>query len=202
MFKTGELACILVPTSPYKDSNCMKIFVIRHGETESNQKRLIMGNRIDESLNDKGVEQAEKVARELVAEKFDVIFSSTLKRAQETAEIIKRHVNLPLVIDRRLGERDFGSLSGKNWSQIEKGVSETAHADDRAQRYDYTQFGGESAEDVKQRLLDFLDFLKKEHSSEKILIVAHGGIMKMLQHLYTEEKTFTPENGMLQSFEV
>lgn len=180
----------------------MKIFVVRHGQTESNQKKLVMGNRIDESLNDLGINQAETIATELGSQRFDIIFSSTLKRALETAEIIKKHLNTPIVVDARLVERDFGSLTGKNWNQIEKEFSKTAHDDDRAQRYDYTKFGGETAEDVKGRLLAFLDFIKKEHGSEKVLIVAHGGIMKMLQHLYTEEAIFTPENGALQSFDV
>lgn len=180
----------------------MKIFVIRHGQTESNQRGFVMGNRIDESLNDEGIHQAEKIVAELDAEKFDIIFSSTLKRALETAGIIKKHIDAPVIIDGRLVERDFGSLTGKDWSEIEKELSETAHTDDRAQRYDYTRFGGETAEDVKRRLLAFLDFIKKEHSSKKILIVAHGGIMKMLQHLYTKETIFTPENGTLQSFDI
>lgn len=161
-----------------------------------------MGNRIDESLNDEGIIQSEKIASELAAQQFDLIFSSTLKRASETAEIIKKHIGAPVIVDGRLVERDFGSLTGKDWSQIEKEFSKTAHDDDRAQRYDYTKFGGETAEDVKRRLLAFLDFLKKEHGSKKVLIVAHGGIMKMLQHLYTEETISTPENGTLQSFDI
>ncbi|QQR82824.1 histidine phosphatase family protein [Candidatus Campbellbacteria bacterium] len=131
-----------------------------------------------------------------------LFFSSTLKRALETAEILKKHIDAPIIIDDRLIERDFGLLTGKNWNEIEKEFSETAHNDDRAQKYDYTRFGGESAEDVKRRLLAFLDFIKKEYGSKKILIVAHGGIMKMLQRVYTQEIIFTPENGTLQTFDI
>ncbi len=180
----------------------MKIFVIRHGETDSNQNGFVMGNRVDESLNETGIKQAETIVTDLVGEKFDVIFSSTLKRALETAQIINKQLNLQVVVDKRIVERDFGSLTGKSWNQIEKEFRSTAHTEDRAQKYDYTSFGGETAEDVKQRLLSFLDLVKKEYGSKKVLIIAHGGIMKMLQHLYTEGEIFTPENGSLHSFDI
>ncbi|QQR82825.1 histidine phosphatase family protein [Candidatus Campbellbacteria bacterium] len=52
----------------------MKIFVVRHGQTESNQRGFVMGNRIDEPLNNEGIHQAEKIATELGKEKFDIIF--------------------------------------------------------------------------------------------------------------------------------
>ncbi|MFH8132552.1 MAG: histidine phosphatase family protein, partial [Candidatus Aenigmatarchaeota archaeon] len=68
----------------------MKILLVRHAETEGSEKGIFLGS-IDESLNEKGRKQAEKLAERLKKEKIDVIFSSKLKRAKETAEIINRY---------------------------------------------------------------------------------------------------------------
>lgn len=180
----------------------MQIYVVRHGQTDSNKNGLIMGQRIDESLNEEGIRQASVLSENLEKEGFDVIFSSPLKRALQTAETISKKFNTPMLIYERLLERDFGSLSGKTWEQIEEILQKDAHAKDRAQTYDYHSFGGETASDVKERVLSFLDFVKKEYGSKKVLVVSHGGILKRLQSLYKEEDIFTPENGSLHVFDI
>ena len=162
-----------------------------------------MGQRVDEPLNDTGIKQAEELSEGLSGESFGVIFSSPLKRAKETAEIINKDSGITIRIDDRITERDFGSLSGKNWDKIKSEAYWTVHDDDRAQKYDYSSFGGETAKEVKERLLSFLDDLKKEHKNKKVLIVAHGGIMKILQLIYGEgQEIFTPENAKLYCFDI
>lgn len=161
-----------------------------------------MGQRVDESLNEEGVRQTHALSENLSKEDFDIIFSSPLKRALETAEIISKENNTPILVDERLLERDFGSLSGKTWEQIEEILQKDAHKKDQAQMYDYHSFGGETASDVKERIQDFLDFIKREYGSKKVLIVSHGGVMKRLQSLYKEGEVFTPDNGSLHVFDI
>jgi len=67
----------------------MKIFFVRHGETDANAKKIMMGQRIDEPLNEFGRRQAEELAS-LLPNSFDIIFSSPLKRTAQTAEIISK----------------------------------------------------------------------------------------------------------------
>lgn len=181
----------------------MRIYIVRHGQTDSNKNRQLMGQRIDESLNKIGIRETEKLSKSLVGEDFDIIFSSPLKRALETAEIINKNFNILIKTDNRLKERDFGSLSGKSWDEIESETSWNAHDDDRAQKYNYSSFGGETVGEVRTRLLSFLENIKKEYKNKKVLIVAHGGIMKLMQNIYkTKEEIFTPKNTELYSFDI
>ena len=69
----------------------MKIYITRHGQTDSNKERKLMGQKIDDSLNEVGIKQAKELAKSLFEEGFDIIFSSPLKRASETSEIIKKN---------------------------------------------------------------------------------------------------------------
>ena len=97
----------------------MKIFMVRHGQTDSNAAKRIMGQRVDESLNDEGRRQAEELREGIQDKMFDVIFSSPLKRAEETARILAHERNVPVVLRAELKERDFGALSGKTWPEAD-----------------------------------------------------------------------------------
>ena len=180
--------------------------MIRHGETESNAENRVMGQRLDDPLNAKGREQAETIAKELQSHHFDLILSSPLKRAHETAEIIDKILGgIPLYTKDELKERDYGSLSGKTWDEIDL---ETGRAGgesrkiDFDQRYDYRPYGGESPEDVKGRLLAAVQDIKEHYPDKKVLIVAHGGILRMAHLLFKEEKLEHIENAALGEFEI
>lgn len=182
----------------------MKIYIARHGETDSNKSSRLQGQRIDDELNASGIKQAEKLASELVGEKFDVIFSSPLKRAQQTAEIIAREIDVPIIESREIMERDFGEFSGKTWEEM-KAIArrDDLREVDFALEYNYGPYGGESAKNVEERLVKFVDGLKKHYSDKKILIIAHGGIMKMAHHIFREKKLDkTPDNATIHEFDV
>lgn len=182
----------------------MKIYIARHGETDSNKAKKLMGQRIDEPLNAEGIRQAQELSK-IISRDFDIIFTSPLKRAVETAKIISDHINVPIVERKELIERDFGDLSGKGWDEMFDAVSGMTNLQkmDFEQNYDYRPFGGESAEEVRDRLLKFVDELKKYFSGKKILVVAHGGILKMAHYLFSEEPLRTgPHNASLHEFNV
>jgi broad specificity phosphatase PhoE len=183
----------------------MKIFMVRHGQTDSNAAKLIMGQRIDESLNDAGRKQVQELTMKIQDMTFDVIFSSPLKRAAETAAILASGRDTKVVLRDELKERDFGSVSGKSWADAdalavaEPGGLKTA---DRHLDYDYRPYGGESAEDVKKRLLRFIDEVKRDYSDRRVLVVAHGGILRFAHKLFHDADIDHIENAALEEFEV
>ena len=151
-----------------------------------------MGSDIDAPLNEVGMKQAEDLAAELSGD-FDVIISSPLKRASQTAEAIKQRFNKPLVLDKNLEDRSFGSLAGKSWDEIEQETKGKVNKiASRNQQYDFRPYGGESVKDVKQRLIQFIEGSKRDYHDKIILVVTHSGIVRLAHHLFSEK---TPHIG-------
>lgn len=184
----------------------MELIFVRHGETDLNKEHKVAGARMDVPLNDKGIEQAKELANTLKDVEFDVIISSALKRAKQTAEIVKEHFDAPLEIVEQFGERDFGSLSGKTWDGIGKATGlgkERGIEVDLMQEFDYSAYGGQSAEDVKKNLIEGLSLLKEKYPNKKLLVVAHGGVIRLMHHLYTEkmeDEHLRPRNTSIHYF--
>ena len=95
----------------------MQILLTRHGQTEWNVLKKVQG-KVDIELNATGIKQAEETALKLKNTAIDIIISSPLKRARQTAEIINKETNLPIIIDERISERDFGEFEGKNRNEF------------------------------------------------------------------------------------
>lgn len=156
----------------------MKIYAVRHGLTECN-KRDILNGRIDEPLAAEGVEQAKLVAL-AIPESVKHLYSSPMLRARQTAEIITSECSLPVYFHDGLQEVDLGRFTGKSWTEIESG--EEFKEKHRSVQYDYRP-EGESVDDVKSRVMSFLVHIKEVHADGEILIVTHGGIIRVLQLL-------------------
>lgn len=183
----------------------MKIFIVRHGETDSNRAKKIMGKRIDEPLNSEGIGQATKIADSMCENNFDIIFTSPLKRASQTAKIIAEKIKAPIIEKDELMERDFGSISGKSWDDMTKIVSKDSNLQkiDSEQKYDYRPYGGECVENVKERLSKFFDELRSHYYNKKILIVAHGGTIELMHLLFLEKPIEkTPDNIAIHEFDI
>ena len=93
----------------------MKIYLMRHGETKWNKRSKLQG-QVDIPLAPKGIEQAEMTSEGMKDIPFDHIFSSPLKRAYKTAQVVRRDRPIEIVRDDRLKEMSFGTsegLSGK-----------------------------------------------------------------------------------------
>ena len=146
----------------------MKLIFIRHGQTDWNKEKKLMG-QTDIPLNEEGLAQARAVAETLAGD-FDALYSSPLKRAYQTAEIISERLKKPIIVREELKERGFGSLAGQSWDEIAVATKEDLKAVTKEERYDFRPWGGESAEDVTARLTAFLDDLKT-HDYKKVLIV-------------------------------
>jgi broad specificity phosphatase PhoE len=183
----------------------MKIHIIRHGETDSNKAKRLMGQRIDESLNNDGLKQVQDLASKLHEREYDVIFASPLKRAVQTAEMICKNGTVQILQREELKERDFGTLSGKTWEEIDLEMQTEPGAiarKDFNQEYDYTPYEGETAEDVKVRFLKFVNELKSDFNDKKVIIVAHGGILRIAHFLFNNAKIGHIENTAVVECEI
>lgn len=151
----------------------VQIYFIRHGESEANHNGYIAG-WLDSPLTEKGRETAEKVAQQLVADGlvFDSIYTSTLSRARETAEIIAKTIGYPLAdirLSEDLRERGFGDLSGRPKSEFLQLTSA-----------DVAAAGGESYKMLYDRVLRANQLIAADARAGKhILIVGHSGFYRM-----------------------
>ena len=144
------------------------IYFVRHGETDFNLFGVSQG-QLDTSLNKTGLIQSKSLSEKLKNYTFDLVYSSTLTRAMQTAEIILNNHKNQILTDPRLMEVSKGSLQGTKNSQ-------ETYNDFFADPHKY---GGETEEDVFNRISSFLEDLNK-YRGKNILIVSHGGILKYL----------------------
>jgi len=160
----------------------MRIIAIRHGETALNCENRLTG-WVDHDLTAKGREQALAVAKSL-HEEFELIVSSSLVRAANTAKAIAAKHPCKILFDANLRERNFGSLNGKSWDEI---AAETGkdlrHLDVDLMAYDYRPYGGESVEGVTARVKEFVRSAQEIAGGRDLVAVTHGGVIKLLYTL-------------------
>lgn len=156
----------------------MKLYVIRHGETNWNKEKKIQG-QADIDLNEKGILQAYEQKKELEKYKFDYIYSSPLKRTVKTAQIINENRKIPIIISEKIISRNFAEFQGvKRTNDIVQEFTE-AQIDDFQLNVCYKNI--EKIQDVCNRVWQLLSDLKKEHVNKNILLVAHGGICRIIE---------------------
>ena len=157
----------------------MKLIVIRHGETDLNKDDRLQGCKGPNlSLNASGKAVVEEL-RDTLLITPEIIYVSPLLRTQETAQILNERFHLSIVVAPQLQERDFGTLSGKKRSEIDPKLVE----DDLEGHYDYRPYGGESVEDVRARIMQFIATLYL-HSENIVMLVTHRGVIRILYDLY------------------
>ena len=145
----------------------MKIYLVRHGQCESNVKGRY--NYVDEDINETGIKQAEDLREKIKDIDYDIVISSPLVRALHTAEIINVN-NRDIITDERLVERKHGSLEGKSF--------DTTDREEYWNYYTSVKYGTEEGiPDLCNRVKEFLDELKAK-SYKRVLIVAHSGVSK------------------------
>lgn len=173
----------------------MRLFVMRHGQTNNNVKRLMTG-RYDDDINEVGTKQAEAAIEEILNIDYDVILSSPLKRAKNTAEIVNVK-GLPIVEDDRLQERDMGYLTNTS-----------THLD--IDRYDYWNLHPkkdyrdvEPLQTMYDRVVDFYEEVKKKYDGKTVLAVTHDGFVRVLHsYLYGIPKDGALLEGNIKNCEV
>ena len=162
-----------------------KLVLVRHGESEWNKKNIFTGIR-NPDLTDKGVIEAVWAGRVLKAEglRFDVAFTSKLKRAQHTLDIILGEIGgepPPIIEDPAINERDYGELSGLNKDQARDRWGEEQVLEWR-RSFDTPPPGGESLKDTAERVLPYYRENIWPHvaAGKNVLVVAHGNSLRAL----------------------
>lgn len=155
-----------------------KFYIVRHGNTEWNEKKLIQGIK-DSSLTEKGIKQAEEVGEKLKNINFDLMFSSDLLRAKRTAEIITLEKKLEIETTKLLRERAYGKLEGKpqdNFKEWDKAMKKLTDEE----KYEYRHIkNAETDKEVTERFFTFIREIAVRYPGKMILAVTHGGIMRM-----------------------
>lgn len=161
------------------------LVLVRHGQSDWNLKNLFTGWR-DVDLTEKGIAEAREAGRKLKAQgiKFDVAFTSALKRAQRTLDLMLSELGqttIPTFKDQALNERDYGDLVGLNKDDARKKWGEgQVHIWRRS--YDVAPPGGESLKDTLARALPYYvtDILPRVLRGERVLVAAHGNSLRAL----------------------
>ena len=154
----------------------MTLYIIRHGETEMNRQGIVQGSGVDSELNHIGKKQAQLFYQYYQNVQFDHIITSNLKRTHQTVEPFllrggyQSWVKLP-----ELNEISWGIQEGKPSSPEQHDNYKKLMSDWETGVYDSRFEGGESAAELKARVLNVLDFLKQEqHFKKNILLCTHG----------------------------
>jgi len=172
-----------------------EILIVRHGQDEDNAKQILNGRR-DMPLTELGRQQAQTVAVKLRDNNINFIYSSPLKRAHETAEIIAAELGISdVTINPDLIERDFGILTGKPISEIPQYATKLLPTD--RVLYFLEAEGAEDFPTLYIRGGKVLKDIEDQHPEENVLIVAHGDIGKMIRAAY---HGWTWEQGLLQPY--
>ena len=161
------------------------LVLVRHGQSEWNLKNLFTGWK-DVDLTEAGVAEARAAGRKLKAQglAFDVAYTSALKRAQRTLDLMLEEMgqtNIPIIRDQALNERDYGDLVGMNKDDArKKWGEEQVHIWRRS--YDAPPPGGESLKDTVARALPYFvqEILPRVLRGERVLISAHGNSLRAL----------------------
>lgn len=176
-----------------------KLYIVRHGQTDWNVKKLLQG-ATDIELNEEGIKQAKELSKKLDLDKIDICFCSPLKRTRQTANILLGD-KVKVIYDDMIVERGFGDYEGK-----------PINFDFIVPQWDYklndSSHNIESIQDCLLRAEKFIDKIKKEYPNKTILIISHGSFIKALHFNLigydenTDFLSFNPKNSVLYEYEI
>ncbi|MBQ9608639.1 MAG: histidine phosphatase family protein [Lachnospiraceae bacterium] len=178
----------------------MEIYIVRHGETDWNKLKRLQGS-VDIELNEYGRELARKTGEALMDTPIDIIYSSPLKRAYETAELIRNNRDIDIITDDRIREISFGHFEGMNFSELIKDERLSfKHFFKKPDLYVPTD-DAESFEHLIERAGNFMQEVIEplEDTYERVMIVAHGAINKGIMSYIKKHPTSEFWSGGLQT---
>ena len=175
----------------------MKIYVARHGQTQWNAENKVCG-RTDLPLTELGLQQAQILADNAQGKGIEMIVVSPMIRARQTAQAVADRYNIPMVVDERLIEQNFGIYEG-----VDRG-----NADFWAgkRRFCYKHPGGESMMQMAQRVYNRIDDIRRNYSDKNVLVVCHGGVCRVIRTYFMdmeneEFSSYSPDNASLVEYD-
>lgn len=157
----------------------LNILFARHGQTDFNVEDRVCG-RSDVSLTEEGVRQARRLGLALKDKKIDLILSSPLSRAMETARIINSYLNLPLITENRLTEWDYGDYEAM---PLEKATDFPAAKLEFGVRMGGS---GESVFELAHRVYSAIDDMRRLYDGKTVLAVCHGGVIRIARTYFCD----------------
>ena len=165
----------------------MRLYIIRHGETDWNKLRKLQG-QVDIPLNEFGRHLAKETAPAFRDIPFDVVYTSPLKRAKETAMLVIGNRDIPIIEDKRIMEMNFGEYEGLCCKKDGWNISdpEFQFFFDAPHKY-HAPKNGESFQQISDRLNDFLQelYANEELKDKTVLVSTHGaalcGILRLMK---------------------
>lgn len=142
------------------------VCLVRHGQTEPNRLHIMQGSH-NAPINDMGKKEIQELANKLDLTPFAAYYSSTLKRAIQSAQILTRKRPLPIHKDARIRERTYGSWEGKPDFLYALALPQEKR-------------GVEKSSEMKQRIFSFLDDTLNKYDGKKVLVVTHGGVINTI----------------------
>ena len=175
------------------------IFVVRHGQTDWNKQKLMQG-WADIPLNEVGLEQARLSGQKIKGVKFDVVFCSPLKRARQTLENLEIDSN-DIKFDDRIKERNYGEYEKTPKMAFDYNEFWNYSLDVKYQK-------AESCKEFFDRVIDFLEYLKKDYEGKNVLIITHAGVTKVLKCYFDgflkdeEIASYLPSNAEVLTYDL
>ena len=155
------------------------IIFLRHGQAENNTKKILAGRSPGVNLTETGIEQAEQSGRMLKKLNISAIYSSSIDRAKQTADIVGKHCDLEVVIDDRLIELDMGKFTKMPYDEIF-----AKHGNVFLKFYEgseeVSENGVETFSQVQKRIFEMVDFVIDKHKNENVVLVTHMDPIKAM----------------------
>lgn len=152
----------------------MNLYVVRHGKTIWNEQRKVQGIS-DIPLTDEGRKETQELVPLVKKLNIDVVISSPLSRAKETAKILVDS-KLPINIDDRIKERDWGMNEGANIDEVDKWDCWDVILNTKVQNIECIQ-------DFMYRVSDFIEDIKEKYKNKNVLIVTHSAVSRVIHYL-------------------
>lgn len=156
-----------------------KIFWVRHGENQANLTKEFSYKYIDYPLTDKGILQAQQTARYFREKQIEFIYSSPLKRARETAELISHELHLPVLVLEEFRELNVGALELQPVSKVQWDIYQSVINDWRGGKLDSRFPEGEDYHQLLERTQQGLRKVLYGKQDTRIIIVGHGGMLAL-----------------------
>ena len=155
-----------------------KIFLVRHGDTNLNSRERLWGHT-DVQLNERGLKQAQQLRDRLSSHKMDTLYSSSMSRCLSTAKTIASAQQANITVCEELREINFGYVEGLTFDEIKERHPELAEV--MSVWNSRPQFpGGESFDEFNERVARFLPKLEQHGADDRVLIVAHSAIIRLI----------------------
>lgn len=155
-----------------------KIILIRHGETEWNSQKRMQGH-LNSDLSKVGMNQIKALGEWMKKVSFDHIYSSDSMRAELTAKSITNYTEHLLKSDIRIREKNLGVFEGLTSDEAKEKYPEIFKLFKNAGK-NYVIENGESTQQLLDRSLEFIEDIRVRHSGQSVVIVTHGGVVRVL----------------------